>query len=206
MYIKCSKTSAKHRERLGLDYYSESEKMYGNSPFRKLSLARIIDKSSPSELLMRLDKNYANTIAGLQLAYDPFSELIALYNDNSYMIAHTTLGFINDVNNDYLIPYITDIIIKNGDQLVNDEKSNINFKLGIYRKILTYYEEIVNEFFPESEKYMMITHANDGDLWHALHDREFTIQNSDDLAQGFFKFTKPVRERDLSDAGHTTRK
>lgn len=206
MYIKCSKTSEKHRERLGMDYYRESEKMYGTSPLRRLSVSKIMDKSKPSELLMQFDKNYRNTVAGLQLAYDTFSELIALYNDNAYMIAHTTLGFIDDSNSEYLVPYITDIIIKDGDKLEPDEKSNINFKLGIYRKMIAYYEDIVNEFFPESEKYMMITRSNDGDLWHALSDREFDVQDSDDLAPGYYRFTKPVRERKFPDEGSTTRK
>jgi hypothetical protein len=132
--------------------------------------------------------------------------MIGFYNDNAYLIAHSILGFIDDAHCEDLIPYITDIIIKNGDELIVDEKANINFKLGIYRKMLAYYEGIVDEYFPETEKYMMITQAKDGDLWHALNDRGFTVQNSDDLNHGLLRFTKPVRERKFPDEGSTTRK
>ena len=214
MQLKYSSANAKDYCRLAEDYYEESEKVHGRaiSPLRSVALNRLISgprRGRATEVLKKLDINYENALKSLELAYDDFtSRIITLENDNKYLIAHTTMVINQDPETGEFRPFITDIIIKNGDKLEDDPESNIHFKYGIYSKILEYYEHLACKMFPGVERLDVHTYAKDGDIWSALRNMGYDINDSSDLDNRVIRFTKLVRkeERDISDGGNITLK
>ena len=214
MYLRCKTADRKDYRRLAEDYYEESEKVHGRaiSPLRSVSLNRLTSGSRTgraTEVLKKLDINYENALKSLEITYDDFtSRIISLHNDNHYLIAHTTMVIIQDPETGEFRPYITDIIIKNGDDLKDDPESSIRLRYGIYSKILEYYEHLACKMFPSVERLDVHTFAKDGDIWSALRDKNYEINDSADLDKSVIRFTKAVRkeERDISDGGNITLK
>ena len=216
MQLKYTSANLKNYGRLAEDYYEESEKAHGIAirPIRNVSLRRLTSsyrkkEGRSTEVLKRLDINYENALKNLDLAYDDFtSRIISLVNDNNYLIAHTTMVINQDPETGEFKPFITDIIIKNGDKLQDDPESNIHLKYGIYSKILEYYEHLACKIFPNVQRLDIHTYAKDGDLWSALRNAGYDINDSSDLDKRVIRFTKIVRkeERDISDGGNITLK
>ena len=214
MHLIYKSASKKEYERLATDFYYESEKANGSviKPVRKVALNRLSDgliTGNSAEILKRIDVNYANAIKALELTYDDFtSKIICLYNDNYYLIAHTTVVIGNNSESGEIEPFITDIIIKNGESLTDDIKASIRIRYGIYRKLLEYYEQLVLKTFPRVEKLDIHTYGNDGDFWKAMRDMGYDIADSAKLDDRMLLFSKMIRrkERDISDEGNITLK
>ena len=215
MYLKYKMADSKDYGRLATDYYEESEKVHGMAirPIRNVSLRRLTSgyrkEGRSTEVLKRLDVNFENALKNLELSYDDFtSRIISLHNDNHYLIAHTTMVINQDPETGEFKPFITDIIIKNGDKLQDDPDSSIHLRYGIYLKILEYYEHLACKMFPSTQRLDIHTYAKDGDLWSALRNAGYDINDSSDLDKRVIRFSKQIRkeERDISDGGNITLK
>ena len=205
MYIKCSDAKAKDYERLATDFYLDSEKQYGSSIFRKISLKSLNDKRVPSMFLKRADYNYASTLAKLNALYKGTAKLITLNHDNGYLIAHATMDFLPTGNDLQPTPYLSDIIIRNGDELKPDPDGGINIKHGIYDQMIGFYEDLVQKSTKASEC-GILTSGLDGDMWIVLRSHGFDIQDSFGVPGSLMRFTKLIRERNISDGGNITLK
>lgn len=206
MYLSIIKSNNILRERLAEDYYYQSEMENGASLFRPVSL-HMLKNEIHSNTLRKLDKNYSAALRSMKLAFDVDSDLVTLYADNGYLIAHSTIGKRLDLRTAKNIPFMTDFIIRNGDDLTVDHAGGIDFKSGIYKKMLEFAEESIFEAYPNAGKYLVYTNGLDGDFWKTLESAGYSIQESDDIEGELLLLSKPydLERKNLSARNTTVR-
>lgn len=183
------------KSRLEEDYYQQSEQICGSSIFRRLSISNIRKGGENSSVLATIDPNYFNATSEVDKIYQsPFCEFIGLYADNNALLAHTTLTV--PIFDDERVASVSEILIKDKEELRGTEDCNINITINIYRQFISFIEGYLLERGGVSQV-DYITLGKDGDFWEALREYGYDIQNSGDLENNLIRFSKDLRERDV---------